>query len=549
MAIESDNFSPATEADRKENQHEHVDFSGVNLGNSGTAPTGSSDLASLLGKLGIRSIDSSVKPYLDEMMKLIGDNLPGCSLERLDRLTNSYAVRFDGTDGTTNFFGLQFVSTGDPVQAEFYPASIKLGPMLEELREKFAGKKIRLVDARIILVGYEPEMNLHDKMADTIVRIFQVTSVTDVKEAQVKALVGTEFAADWRLSEARAAEQMLSPHGVRPRMDIGLTIKAKIVNNLGKEFRGYDTDYRLIGVIGGYVEIREKEAFTVNNQQMMLYRPVFNVTVCNSAIPLEGVAAILLAALAPTIYNTKFWVKQWQDLQDGKPNPGLLEEDPAKRGQGFVLKDQEELLDFVNTYFATPAIAFQFQDGRDAIPGMFRLAVPDAQQKAHFMGRLSHFFGAASEENAGQLTLSNFIETRYDGVYGDPKGTLHDSRDIDYLGIAARNGAGSITPDMRRTLLSGSGNPTDRARLVAQSTGSFTPLYLNNISAVNPDFVRWIISKTEQQRLTIIDPNSQTESRSFGSYLDSFGSTSNMGSIVSNGVKSGGLNLSSVWQR
>jgi hypothetical protein len=548
MAIESDNYSPAGDADRRENRKEHTDFSGVNLG-TGSAPSGSNDLVNLLNKLGVKSIDSSVKPYLDEMMKLIDDNMPGCSLERLDRLTNSYAVKFNGSDGTINFFGLQFVSTSDPIQAEFYPASIKLGPMIQELRERYAGKQIRLVDARIILVGYEPEMSRFGKMADTIVRFLQVTSIQDVKEAQVGALVGTEFAADWRLSEARAAEDLLSPHGVRPRMDIGLTIKAKITNNLGREFRGYDVDYKLIGVIGGYVEIREKEAFTINGQQLMLYRPVFNITVCNSVIPLEGVGAILLAALAPTIYNTKFWAKQWQDLNDGKPNPGLLEEDPARRGQGYVLKDQEELLEFINTYFAPPAIAFQFQDGRDGIPGMLRLALNDAGQKAHFMARLAHFFGAPSEDNAGQLTLSHFIETRYDGVYGDPKGVLHDSREIDFLGIAAMNGAGSINADMRRILLAGAGGPTDRARLVSQATGSFTPLYLDNISAINPDFIRWIVTKTDAQRLTIVDPNSHTEARSFGSFLDGFGSTSNIGSIVTNGVANRGLNLSSVWQR
>lgn len=547
MGIESNvnDHSPAG-ATAQESQANQSSFTGADLGGGLGAPGGSGDFLNLISKIGISRIDSSVEPYLDKVLKLVKDNLSNVTLVRLQRISNSYAVRYDGPDGVVNFFGIQFVSASDPVSQQFYPASIRLRPMHEELREMFADKKIRMSDARIILAGYEPDMAKFYEMADTIVRTFQVTSTPELKNAQIMSLTSNEFAVDWRLSEARNAENSLSPHGIRPRMDIGCTVKAKIKNDLGREFREFDTDYRTLGVIGGYTEIREKEEFTINNQRVMMYQPVFNITVCNANIPLEGVASILLATFAPTIYSTLFWAKQWNDLSDGQPNPGMLEENPDSRGKPIVLKDQEELLDFVRTYFATPVIVFQFQDGRDSIPGMWRLAATTPEAKNHFVGRLTNFFGTAAEDSTS-AELSRVVETRFDGAYGDPNGILHDSRDIDYLYITARNGWASVDHGMRRVLLGGSENSTDRARLIQTVTNSFIPLFLNSMAVVNPDFVKWIIQKTDARRLVLIDPNSQAESRSIGSFINGFGSTQNMGSIVSNGATNRGLNLSSVW--
>lgn len=547
MGIESntDNHSPVGGAP-SESQARSSGFSGADLGVGAGSPVGSGDFLNLFSKIGISRIDSSVEPYLDKVLKLVKDNLNSVTLVRLQRISNSYAVRYDGPDGMTSFFGIQFVSAADPISQNLYPASIRLRPMRDELVEMFSDKKIRMVDARIILAGYEPDMAKFYEMADTIVRTFQVTSNSEVKNAQIMTLASNEFAVDWRLSEAKNAENTLSPHGIRPRMDIGCTVKAKIKNDLGKEFREFDTDYRTLGVIGGYTEIREKEEFTINNQRVMLYQPVFNVTVCNATIPLEGVASILLATFAPTIYNTLFWAKQWNDLSDGHSNPGMLEENPDSRGKPIVLRDQEELLDFVRTYFATPIIVFQFQDGRDSIPGMWRLAANTPEAKGHFLDRLTNFFGTA-QEDSNSVELSRIIETRFDGAYGDPNGILHDSRDIDYLYITSRNGWSSVDLSMRRVLLGGSENSTDRARLVSTVTNSFVPLFLNSVAVINPDFVKWIIQKTEARRLVLIDPNSQTESRSIGSFLSGFGSTQNMGSIVSNGITNRGLNLTSVW--
>lgn len=545
MGIESNETD--TPATGQTTQGNAQGFGGVDLGTGAGAPTGGMDFLGLQARIGISRIDSSVEPYLEKILDLVKKNLADATLVRFTGLTNSYAIQHEGSDGTLNFFGIQFVSAGDPVSPQYYPASIRLRLMSDELRERFTNKRIRIADARVILAGYQPDMDKFYDMADTIVKTFQITSVPELKNAQIMSLTTNEFVVDWRLAEAKNAESQLSPHGIRPRMDIGLTLKAKIKSDLGREFREMDTDYRTLGVIGGYTEIREREEFNIDNRRVLLYQPVFNITVCNATIPLEGVGAILLAALAPTIYNTQFWARQWQDLSDGQPNPGMLEENPENRGRPLVLKDMEELSEFVRTYFARPVISFQFQDGRDNIPGMWRMASPDGAAKAHFISRLSNFFGAAEDPQASAGELSRVIDTRYDGAYGDPNGILHDSRNVDYLYIAAHNGVGSIDPQMRRILLGGGDNPTERARIVQNVTNSFIPLFLETQALLNPDFIKWIISKTDGRRLSIVDPNSQQESRSLGSFLDGFGNSTNMGSIVSNGVVNRGLGLSSVW--
>jgi hypothetical protein len=503
------------------------------------------DFSQLSSRLGINRIDQAIEPYLEKIMKLVSEQLPSISRVALSRLPNSYALRFDSADGVINYFGMVFVSTGDPISQKFAPQSIRLSPMIKELKDLHPGKAVRLVDGRVILSNYQPEMDKYYEMADAIVRIFQVTCIPELRNAQILALTSNEFVVDHRISEARNAENQLSAHGVRPRMDVGMTLKAKLRNDLGREFSDLDNDYRLLGVIGGYTEIREREEFTVNGVRVMLYQPIFHITVCNSILPLEGVAAVMMAALAPSIYGTDFWATQWRDLSDGRPQPGFLEEDPNAPGRPVVLKDQDELLQFNHTYMAKPHISFQFLDGRDSIPGMWRMSSSVPEVKSHFLNRLTHFFAAPEEQVNSEMT--RVIEIRYEGAYGDPSGNLSDSRDIDYLQIAAKNGVGSIDQAMRRTLLSNSDNSTDRARIVSSVTGNFMPLYLSSVAVVNPDFFRWIVGKTDARGMVIVDPNHQTAARSIGSFTDGFGSQMNIGTVVSSGQVSRGLGLSSVW--
>lgn len=518
-------------------------FSGATLGTQ--APSGSMDFLSLLARGSSNRIDAAVEPYLEKIRKATTDRLKNIELTKLERTSNGYAFIYKGPDAVLSFFGILFVSTNDPVSQNFLPPSAKFRILSDEIQERWKGQNIRIAGARIVLAGYGPDLDKADDMADTIIRTFNFTAAPDIRNATIKSLVGTEFSADWRISEAKAMEARLSSSGVRPRMDIGLTLKAKIRNELSREFRELADDYRPLGVIGGYTEIREKELRTINGQNVMLYTPVFVITVLNAEIPLEGVGMLLLAALAPTIYNTMFWANQYSDLGEGKPQPGLLELDEDNRNKPVILKDREDLLGFIRARFATPIVAFELQDGGDIIPGMERLAVNDPNGRQHLMNRLTNFFGTDQVTNAPEL--SRQIELRYDGVYGDTNGVLMDSRNIDYLHVANHIGIGAIDHNMRRILLGGSDNPVDRARIVSDVTHSFYPVTVGTVVAINPDFIKWVVEQTQRNHLVITDPNAQLEARPFQSILDGFGNAAGMGSIVTNSISSRSAGISSFW--
>lgn len=547
MAIETNNAgAPQNETQGRSEPKFDQGTSGPTF--TSAPQTGAFDFLGLKSHLTINRIDATVEPYLNDVKKLVDNELPNSvELITLTKLNSAYAFVHKGNDGTMNIFGILFASASDPVTPEFFPASMKLQIMKAELEQRFINVRHRICDGRVILAGYEPDMARSAQMASTIVRTFKVCSETAVREANIDVLTTNEFVVDWRLSEGRAVERELSPHGVAPRMDIALTLKAKVRNDLGREFRGLGDEYVTLGVIGGYTDFREKEIVTMpNGVRALMYRPTFNITVCNAYIPLPGVAAVLLAAFAPTIYNTKHWARQFEVLGKDHPNPGMLEENPDDRGKPIILTDREELSAFIDAKIATPHIVFQFQDGRDTIPGMFRMASPNAEQRMHFLKSLADFF-KDSDANFGNADMTRLIETKFNGAIGDAKGQLHDSRDVDYLYIAAHNGYGAIDHNMRRILLGGAENPTDRARIVQHATNSFIPLYYEQDAVVNPDFIKWVIDRTSSRGLQIVDPNSQMEARPLGSFLEGFGSTQGMGSIVHHGIAGRTYNFGSVW--
>lgn len=516
----------------------------------GAAPSGELDLLSLTAGIGIPRVDPSVGPYLDEVLKLTNEYLKTVELVRFPRRDNTYVLTYTGEDSVLSCFVMMFVSQTDGVGANMSPASNRLGTVVEELRDMFPGKQIRLVDQRVMLGGYAPEMARTKEMAGTIVRAFNVTTKAAFKEATIRNVATVEFSPEWNLSQARAMADSLSPHGVRSRMDLGMVLNAKIQPNTGREFKDVDTQYRPIGVIGGYVDFLEKEPVQMPSGQVEVrYQPIFNVTVIQSEIPLEGMVGLLLAAIAPNIYSSLWWLNQWNDFAKDQPNPGFLEADPAKPGQPIFLENKDDLADFARAKFAVPEIVMQMQDGRDSIPGLYRMFSENANDRTHFLQRVMHFL-EVNDANVSSSEITRTVEYRYDGAYGDAAGVLRDSREVDYLSIAAKAGFGAIGPDMRRTLLTINPNRPDlRAELVKNFTGSFNPYWLTMSNLVNANFVRWLAETIKARGVSIIDPSYQAGGNSFSSLRQGFGNGANMPSIISSGIMPSRFNLSSNWNR
>lgn len=524
-------------------------FAGVEMGAT-TAPVGNDDFLSVISRIGASQIDSQIKPYLDTVMGIVNafNNLPNAKLVQLERLSNAYALRYDSSDGTRNFFGLQFVNSGDSVGPNFVPVSQRIASLVHEIRARFGNdgeSRVRVVDSRIVMADYPGDMKRAEQMANVIVTHFNVAANPVFKDKTVDFLRATEFAIDWSVTQARNVERQLSPHGVEPRMDIGMVLKAKIPPVV-RPTADYEPEWKIIGVVGGYVDFGEQEPFNINGQNRLLYRPVVNITVLNAVVPLEGLGALLLSAFIPNVYNKpSVWVRQFSDFSEGMPNPGMLEKDPSNPGRPMVIRNGEELREFVQNMCSAPLFVFQTQDGADCIPGMYRLTNDiRPEEKRHLIARIAQFFKAAELPN---MDVSRTIASRHEGVFGDTNGVLKDSRLVDYLYVAAKNGYSAINDDIRRTLLSPIGNAVDRARVVQQMVGGFSPVYTTTLSVVNLGLVEWIGSCVRANGINIIDPNATVEARPIGSYLDGFASPNILPTVVTTGNRNNGLNLNSVW--
>ncbi len=507
------------------------------------------DFLSMSSNLGINRIDATIEPYLNKLVENIKKKFNNAVLKSLTQNSNAYYIEHRLPDGKAVVFGLLFIQSSDPVNQDLVPASQRLNYMAQELQAVYAANKTpyELLDARVILSGYQPEMDRVEQMADEIVRTIEISTTPTYRDATIAFLNGTEFVASWNVGEARRLEDQYSPHGVRPRMDIGLVIKAKVRNQFaGREMRGLENEYRFVGVVGGYVEVFEKQDVPGPNGQIeKRYQPTFNITVMRSIIPLEGMAQIMMAALAGKIVNNpSFWANQWTEFGEGKNNPGTLEENPQSRGKPVAITNREELYSFIQARMTAPHIVLQQQTGRDTIPGMWRLAEKDAT----FAERVARFFGVPE----GSIPIQQIaapLEKRFDGIFGDQLGSFKDSREVDYFWYAANSGFGAITREIRNTFLSVSQDPRDRARLVQACTNTFVPIWLTDVIFLNPDYLKWLIERTRQAGIVITDPDARDEGRPLSSLLTGFGSTSGMGTLISPTIGSGpSLNLGGMYR-
>ena len=224
----------------------------------------------------------------------------------------------------------------------------------------------------------------------------------------------------------------------------------------------------------------------------MAYQPVFHVTVCNSVVPEPAISAILLSVFAPSIYGSKVWLSQWRGRGIGQPHPGLLEGDNPEE---FL--DDAQLLAFADRHFATPMIVID-AGGECDIGSTGRINEPLIQE-------LIDFFKVNLNTTFRPLEITRNVGYQVVGVYNDRDGKLTDSREVDYLYIAAKNGRSSIDEHQRRLLLS----LEERMHIVEGVTGDFAHRYEVTEQLVDPEFIQWLTSIISATGIKIVDPNNR----------------------------------------
>ena len=541
-----DNGSAAEKPASAQTTSTQQTYSGSGAFNA-SAPSGSRDFLSLVASMSINQVDPAVEPYLEKVASLLKSNLPMVTYSRLTENPSTYIFVYEAKSGKLVVFTIKFMSAAEKSFNNYVPASASFRAIMREIHDRFRGKDIIAIEPRIIFGDYKPDMDLAPVMADTIYRAFIFQSGDE--NFNIRSLKSAEFVIDNSLSVVKQFEKTLSPHGVRPRLDFGVVVFAKVKKDQGVAaafIQGDEYEKIPVGVIGGYTEMRGQESVDVGGGRIeKRWRPVFNITVCNSLFHHVGVAAILMAAIAPVVVRGDRYLRQWQDLSAGRPNPGFYEEDRGKKGAPYVLKTPDELRDFAQTFFTTPYLAIQIQEGKDIIPGLFRFISTDPAEKNKLMNALQRFFNSEPDGHSN-FDISVPFELRSDGVFGDPNGVLQDSRLVDYLYLADHQGAAALDPAIKQTMIIGTGNATDRARVIDQATGSFVPVWATNVSLMRPEFFNWTTSKIQANGMVITDPDAQELMMPISSLTGNFGSMSNVASPITSSARGGGFNFSAM---
>ena len=545
MAIES-NGEPIGSAPKPSSTFERAEPAATTTHTH--APLGSNDFRAISSVLGLNSIDSIIAPYLEKVTELIQGDETGISRYASLMVPNGYSIRYDGPDGIASFYMLLFTQTTAPRNPNFTPPSGKFITMAREIRKNF-GDNTRIVEGSVVLADSIQDMQRAQPMADSILRKLRISAVPQYKNLDVGTLQTSEFVVDTSISNVRAAVQGLSPNGVAPRVDIGLVLNYKINNGLGREFAQEEASYDIAGVIGAYVSFYEKEQRpNAQGQMEWRFQPVIKISALASPTPHEGMGALLIAAFAQCVTtNPQFWLNQWKNVGvEGMPNPGHLELDPANPGQPYSLMGPEELAQFAAANFAPPVIAYQYLEGRDNIPGMYAMTSPSEHDRANFIERVNHYFRSDAADGQG-MELSRQLGVSFEGVTGDAKGNLSDSRLIDYLDIAAKAGFATVNDPATRAILLGAGAPPqEMCKLIDMAAGNFVPLFSAKTDVLNPALIEFFARKVATAHLTIVDPNAGSQVRPIGSLLNGFGAlNAGFTGIIANGIAGRTVNAES----
>jgi len=528
-------------------------FTGRSFDREG-APGGAEGFLSLMSEFTDVGIDKSVQPLLDTAMDKVKGRFDNARLERIEAISNGYAVLFEN-ENIINVYLVLFVSSAD-ASPELRPESRRLDAMGHAIIRKHAsgasGDNVRICGSRVLLTSSEVEMSNGEKLGKVIIAAFMALG-TSYRDVNISALDGSEFVTSWSVNEARAVIASISPHGTPPRVEYGMTLKVKIPSSTPNE-RGAD-EYRTVGAVGGYMDFMEVEETMIGQGQMVRKsRPIFKVTAIESYMPTEGMAMLMLGAFVPNVVETYNWLQQWDSLSKNNPQPGMLFEDPTNPGQPLLASSRDELEELMRLRFLQPLVAIQQQDGNSIIPGLHRMWSTDVAARRHFIARLCNFLQIEDEYgDLGQVTEN--IAYTVEGVYGDERGSgqLVDTRNIDYLYVANKAGSPTaVDPQMRRILLNQVHDPREypieRARVVRDVAGSFIPLYLTSTNVVFPGFWSWLIERINSKGFLLRDPDNMGYSRRFGTSTSRFSYDRPLGTIATNSPSFRGTQMSSFWQ-
>lgn len=382
----------------------------------------------------------------------------------------------------------------------FSPLSDQAVWAAQSMQQSSALQKYKIVNTQVI----QPcDYVRVDQMARYL-RMTLVAGKSEFRNVQARTINSCAYVVDPDVNVARRFIERINPSAVMPRTDIGFTVLARRPRRQSVQGpRGPQNNSELfeLAAVGGYVEILTAQD-PVSRQHK--YLPMIHITSIASDLQLPFVIPMCLAIAADQLLASGRWLQPFMSFQKGRPNLGQLfpdTKDPSKLWFTSKPSDIEELR---QRHFMPPMLALDVTDGLARNPNLEAYGYAPHADRVY--DHIQDFFGSTVSLNRGvapyDLRGMDFV-----GVYGDQKGTLVDSRCMDYLSLVAEGASDMET----NSLLQYFRDPQVRARVVSNKTaGSFKSLYRNNVAVLSPILLSTLAAAV-QQNMLIEAPQGQNQ--------------------------------------
>lgn len=311
-------------------------------------------------------------------------------------------------------------------------------------------------------------------------------------EGLTRTIRSENYTVDFDLASARAVEDQYSPHELRPRSTIGLTLRcsdrsnqSNVTNNGFNDLEGSDIVFSAIG----YVDFIEQPRATPDNKPK--FWPEVVMTDITAPIPFKGVEILAFALWASAFSTEHRWRNQFSSFGTKEPNLGhLLNPTIFQMEKQARVQNQAELNAMVDNWINPALISVSVVEGRARLPALINYVDPTGTRG---LDQIKSFFGQSVPLN-GAAAFSHFIN--FVGTIGQTGGQLQDSRNVDFLQLMATEG--SQNELSTRLLHRVPNNPGFRAEVIAEKTRTFRSLYEEHIVMFSAELTDWLALAVRQ---------------------------------------------------
>lgn len=461
------------------------------------------DIYAQLLAMGSYGIAPQHKKYNEEIMDEAKKFIPNLELMPLQSPPGAQAFITKG-EGNVHYAKIVLFESLIPQMQDLRPVSDRLREAQESLAKAMGGKTVHIIGSQIIS---DRDLTLVPQMILSTSSDLIASSRVDIREANSRALsAGYDWVVDPNVTSALDLISRLSPVKTLPRADFGFTLGVRQQGKNNQYANGFMQQQNapvdpIIACVG-YTEIIGPIADRQSGISKFL--PIVHISATVSRVPTLAAELLAVVQMTQMAIVNQGWKIPFRKFQEGKPNLGNLRIDPQDQNKLWFINNPDMFERFVADQFFPPVLYMDVQEGAYRIPSRLLFAGDNPSHLGRIANEASRFFGAPFLGLKGPLPLAMTVAQEYTGTFGSDVKT--DSREITYLNRVCQ---GALDKQSADILLNYQNDPSERARVVANLTGSFTSLYRNRLSWISPEFIGQLSGMVRQSRMRIYDPTAQ----------------------------------------